>query len=79
MIEFSNDFLKVSCTGEAFSIFSAYLGQPYPLSSYTQIFIDHTMADVQSFSNVTLLDADLIHSDNVIDQTWVARKAIAEG
>ncbi|XXQ33299.1 Transcription initiation factor TFIID subunit 2 [Plasmodiophora brassicae] len=69
----------VSCTSEIFSTYAEYLGQSYPLPGYTQVFVDPAFSDVQSMTNVTLLSADLIHSDAVIDQTWKARRSIAEG
>ncbi|XP_060530001.1 transcription initiation factor TFIID subunit 2 isoform X2 [Cylas formicarius] len=63
---------------EAFEFYEETLSNRYPYSCYKQVFVDETYEDYQSYSTMSILSVNLLHSAVIIDQVYITRKVMAE-
>uniref|UniRef100_A0A1B6LDU4 Transcription initiation factor TFIID subunit 2 n=1 Tax=Graphocephala atropunctata TaxID=36148 RepID=A0A1B6LDU4_9HEMI len=71
--------LKVSARymHEAFEFYEETLANRYPYPCYKQVFVDETDVAVAAYATVSILSTNLLHSNAIIEQTYVTRKAMA--
>ncbi|CAG9763929.1 unnamed protein product [Ceutorhynchus assimilis] len=63
---------------EAFEFYEETLSNRYPFSCYKQVFVDECYEDYHSYSTMSILSVDLLHSAVIIDQVYSTRKAMAQ-
>ncbi|XP_038057385.1 transcription initiation factor TFIID subunit 2-like [Patiria miniata] len=73
LLEHSTAFLH-----EAFDYFEECLGTRYPYSNYKQVFVDEAYKDYSSFATLSILSTNLLHSQRIIDQTFMTRRLMAQ-
>ncbi|KAJ4440026.1 Transcription initiation factor TFIID subunit 2, partial [Periplaneta americana] len=72
--------LKVSARymHEAFEFYEETLANRYPYSCYKQVFVDEVDQDISAYATMSILSTNLLHSNAIIDQTYITRKAMAQ-
>lgn len=63
---------------EAFEFYEETLSNRYPFTCYKQVFVDETEEDYKSYSTMSILSTNLLHSAAIIDQTYTTRKLMAQ-
>lgn len=56
---------------EAFEFYEETLSNRYPYSCYKQVFVDEAYEDYHSYSTMSILSVNLLHSAVVIDQVII--------
>ncbi|XP_075220832.1 TATA-box binding protein associated factor 2 [Lycorma delicatula] len=71
--------LKVSARymHEAFEFYEETLSNRYPYSCYKQVFVDETDVDMSAYATMSILSTNLLHSNAIIEQTYMTRKMMA--
>ena len=71
--------LKETCAflHETFEFYEELLSFRYPYPCYKQVFVDQAYCDSQSYSTMTILNANILHSKHIIDQTYETKRILA--
>lgn len=63
---------------EAFEFFEETLSNRYPFSCYKQVFVDEAEEDFKSYSTMSILSTNLLHSAAIIDQAYTTRRLMSQ-
>nr|CAG4643703.1 EOG090X00M6 [Lepidurus arcticus] len=62
---------------EIFEYFEELLGARYPFPSYKQVYVDQMFREVTSFSTLSILSVNLLHTTSMIEQIYETRKTLS--
>lgn len=68
---------SVSFLPKAFNFYEEFLGFPFPLKSYKQIFVEEVSDYMYSGATQTVFNTHLLHDETIIDQTYETRRILA--